>query len=302
LLRSAIRSHGPLPVADTNPARPAPAQDAGTPTGDAATIDIPHPAAGRTHDLVAVLLLTVGVVIAWTIAGHHLVGAHVQQAFEIAGVLLVGALGLQIATHVSSRSSKMERNYSAHLEDLSQRLRSLAYKDSLTSLHNHRFFHEQLGHEVESANRYSRPVSVILMDLDHFKEVNDTYGHLMGDRLIALVGEVVGSHVRGADIAARYGGDEFAIILPDTSREAAEQTAKKLTKAISAGRMYVGGSAEQSLPLSASYGVASCPDEARSVTELLQLADDRLYAAKDGRLLPQGMILSDKKPEAARAS
>jgi GGDEF domain-containing protein len=66
--------------------------------------------------------------------------------------------------------------------------------------------------------------------------------------------------------------------------------------------MYVGGSAEQSLPLSASYGVASCPDEARSVTELLQLADDRLYAAKDGRLLPQGMILSDKKPEAARAS
>jgi diguanylate cyclase (GGDEF)-like protein len=294
LLRSAINPQA-APVASEDPAPE-------TPPATVGPSRIQHPGQSRTLDLLAVLLLTLVAVIAWSIAGDLIAGPHLQQAFEIAGILLIGALGLQIASHVSGRSAKIERTYSLHLEDLSQRLRSLAYKDSLTDLHNHRFFHEQLGHEIESANRYGREVSVILMDLDHFKEVNDTYGHLMGDRLISLVGEVISSHVRGADIAARYGGDEFAIILPDTTREAAEQTAKKLTKAISAGRMYVGGSAERSLPLSASYGVSSCPSEARSVIELLQLADDRLYAAKDGRLLPQQLIVAEKELGTARAS
>ena len=186
---------------------------------------------------------------------------------------------------------QLERAYSTHLEELSQRLRSLAYRDSLTELYNHRFFHEQLAHEVERAIRYGRPVSIILMDLDHFKEVNDTYGHLMGDKLLALIGQVIANQVRGADIAARYGGDEFAIILADTPKEAAETTAQKLVRAIGAGRTY-GALLADELPLSASYGVASCPDEARSVSELLQLADDRLYIAKDQPLLPRSRILA----------
>ncbi len=227
--------------------------------------------------------------VAWSLAGKDLVSEGPQRVIDVAGILLLGGMGLLLAMYVKSSNTRVERAYSSHLEELSQRLRSLAYRDSLTDLYNHRFFHDHLSHEVEKAYRYGRPVSVILLDLDRFKEVNDTYGHLTGDRLLALIGQVISNHVRGADIAARYGGDEFAIILPETSREAAELTARKLAKAISSGRAYA-GSLNESLPLSASYGVASCPEEARTVTELLQLADDRLYAAKDGGLLPKAQV------------
>ena len=224
--------------------------------------------------------------VAWSLAGEYLVSDQLQQVLEVAGISLTGAVGLLLALYVRDRNGQVERSYSTHLEELGQRLRSLAYRDALTDLYNHRYFHEQLSHEVERANRYNRPLSIILMDLDHFKEVNDTFGHLMGDKLLTLIGQIINNHVRGSDIAARYGGDEFAIILPDTSAEDAEQTARKLAKAIAKGRSYA-GTISGSLPLSTSYGVATCPEGARSVTELLQLADDRLYAAKDGRLLPQ---------------
>ena len=218
-------------------------------------------------------------------AGERVVGDRLQQIVEVAGISLTGAVGLLLAYYVRTRNIQIERAYSAHLEELSQRLRSLAYHDSLTELYNHRYFYEQLSHEVERAIRYGRPVSVILLDLDNFKSTNDTYGHLMGDKLLAFIGRIISGQVRGADIAARYGGDEFAIILPDTPHAAAEATAQKLARAIASGQTNA-GSLSESLPLSASCGVACCPDEARSVSELLQLADGRLYAAKDGSLLP----------------
>ena len=247
------------------------------------------PRHAQPNHLLWLLVPCFAAIIGWSLGGGYLVPGATQQIVEIAGFLLTGAAGLALASYVRRRNVQVERAYSAHLEELSQRLRSLAYRDSLTDLYNHRYFHEQLNHEVERANRYGQPVSVILMDLDHFKEVNDTYGHLMGDKVLTLIGQVINNQVRGADVAARYGGDEFAIILPDTPREAAEATARKLAKAIATGRSYA-GSLSESVPLSISYGVACCPDEARSVSELKQLADDRLYAAKDRRLIPQEQV------------
>jgi len=227
-----------------------------------------------------ILPLVYGMV-GWSLGGSHLVNDQLQRIIEVAGISLIGAFGLFLAIHTRSSNLQVERAYSSHLEELSQRLRSLAYQDSLTDLYNHRYFYEQLTHEVERALRYGRPVSVILLDLDHFKEVNDTYGHLMGDKLLALLGRVIRDQVRSADIAARYGGDEFAIILPDTPLPAAQATAQKLASAIATGRTNA-GSLSETLPLSATCGVACSPDEARSVSELLQLADDRLYQAKSG--------------------
>ncbi len=222
-------------------------------------------------------------IVGWSLGGEHLVGERTQQMLEVMGISLTGVAGLLMALYVRHRNLRVERAYSTHLEELSHRLRSLAYRDSLTDLYNHRFFHEQLGHEVERATRYGRPVSIILMDLDRFKEVNDTYGHLIGDKLLAFVGQAISNQVQAADIAARYGGDEFAVILTDTPRDAAEATAEKLAKAITTGHAHVGLTGE-GIAISASYGVASCPDDARSVSALLQLADDRLYAAKDDHL------------------
>ena len=239
-----------------------------------------EPKPGRLNLLLWVIVPLVLAAIGWSIAGDHLVAARTQQIGEIIAITSIGLLGLLLAFYTRHSNVQAERAYSTHLEGLSQRLRSLAYQDSLTELYNHRYFYEQLAHEVERANRYGHPVSVILLDLDKFKEVNDTYGHLMGDKLLSLIGKVINEQVRGADIAARYGGDEFAIILPDTRKAAAQATADKLAKAIASGRTNAGQS--EGVNVSASCGVASCPDEARTVSDLLQLADDRVYESKKG--------------------
>ena len=238
-----------------------------------------EPRPGRLSLLLWVIVPLVLAAIGWSIAGDHLVAARTQQIGEIVAITSIGVLGLLLAFYTRHSNVQVERAYSAHLEGLSQRLRSLAYQDALTGLYNHRYFYEQLAHEVERANRYNRPVSVILFDLDHFKEVNDTYGHLMGDKLLSLMGKVINEQVRGADIAARYGGDEFAIILPDTPIAAARATADKLARAIVSGRTNAGQS--EGISISASCGVACCPDEAGTVSDLLQLADDRVYESKE---------------------
>jgi len=237
-----------------------------------------EPTPGRLGRLLWIIVPLVLAAIGWSIAGDHLVAARTQQIGEVVAIMSIGLLGLLLAFYSRHSNTQVERAYSAHLEGLSERLRNLAYQDSLTELYNHRYFYEQLAHEVERANRYGHPVSVILLDLDKFKEVNDTYGHLMGDKLLSLIGKVINEQVRGADIAARYGGDEFAIILPDTPKAAAQGTADKLARAIASGRTSAGQS--EGVAVSASCGVASCPDEARTVSDLLQLADERVYESK----------------------
>lgn len=220
-----------------------------------------------------------GLMLSWSLFGGRILDERPQQVVEVVVIALGGLAGFAIAAYSRWWNVRVERAYSTHLEELSQRLRMLAYHDALTGLYNRGYFYEQLSHEVERAGRYGRPVSVILLDLDHFKEINDTYGHLMGDRLLALMGQIVRDQVRGADVAARYGGDEFGIILPDTPRAAAEATALKLENAIASGGADSAG-LSGSVQLGASFGVACCPDEARSVSELLHAADARLYANK----------------------
>jgi diguanylate cyclase (GGDEF)-like protein len=165
--------------------------------------------------------------------------------------------------------------------------RQLADLDALTGLHNRRFFHETLARECARAHRYERKLSLIIFDLDDFKEINDRIGHLAGDAVLAEASERVRDVVRTADIACRVGGDEFAVILPESSIEDADQLYRRLLSAVSArpigqaGKLYV------------SAGVAELRAEDDPVA-FFQRADEALYRAKEAG---KGRVVSANAPK-----
>ena len=233
----------------------------------------------------AVGLLVISATVGWTLLGDHFVPPEKQKVLEVAAILAAAASAILIAAYTQRRNVDMERAYSSHLEALSRHLRYLAYRDFLTGLYNHRHFQEQLAHEVERAQRYRHHLSVLMLDVDRFKQVNDTYGHLMGDTLLSYVARLITAKVRTSDVAARYGGDEFAVILPETDQEEALAVAEKLRKAVSADRHWQ-GALLGNLGVSICFGVASFPDDGRTADDLLGCADRRLYDAKRRRPRP----------------
>jgi diguanylate cyclase (GGDEF)-like protein len=152
--------------------------------------------------------------------------------------------------------------------------RQLADLDALTNLHNRRYFHETLAREVARANRYDRKLALIVFDLDDFKEVNDRIGHLAGDSVLADAAERVRDVVRSADIACRVGGDEFAVILPESSLADADQLYRRIQAAVSARPIAQVGK------LHLSAGVAELRSDDDAVA-LFQRADEALYRAKN---------------------
>jgi len=156
--------------------------------------------------------------------------------------------------------------------------RNLADRDPLTGFYNHRFLHERLGEEVVRTQRARRSMSVLMLDLDDFKLVNDTFGHLFGDRVLTWTAELIRSTLRLSDIPARYGGDEFAIILPETDADEARSAADRILDAFR-DHAFV-GEQRGPVPIGASIGVATFPADGRTATELIAAADAALYRVK----------------------
>lgn len=162
----------------------------------------------------------------------------------------------------------------AHLYEEVERL---AITDGLTGLYVHRYFQEMLDNEIKRALRYRHSLSLMMIDIDHFKQLNDTYGHQAGDEVLQQLAKIFKSQAREHDIVARYGGEEFAIILPVTLKEGALSAASRLRRAVEATLFNARGNA---LRITVSIGVASCPQDGQTREELISKADQALYAAK----------------------
>jgi diguanylate cyclase (GGDEF)-like protein len=186
-------------------------------------------------------------------------------AFDEQAARAVGALAGQGAVAIEN----------ARLHRLIQKQ---ARTDGLTGLANHREFQEQLAHEVERAQRFGVPVGLVLLDLDDFKMINDQYGHLAGDNVLKAVSGALRGAIRDIDQASRYGGEEFAVILPHTTIEGATRLAERLRQAI-AERVASAPDGRQ-IRITASFGVAGLPAHAATQVELIATADAALYRAK----------------------
>jgi diguanylate cyclase (GGDEF)-like protein len=205
-----------------------------------------------------------------------------------------------IAIYSRSPSFRFEEEAIRELEELSQRAgpaietarrfheaRQLADLDALTGLHNRRYFHETLAREVARAHRYDRQVALIVLDIDDFKAINDRIGHLAGDGVLAETAERVREAVRSADVACRVGGDEFAVILPESATDDADQLYHRLRGAISsrpvahAGRLFV------------SAGIAELV-AGDDPTAFFERADEALYRAKE---LGKGQVVEASRLE-----
>src|SRR5207237_959208 len=142
--------------------------------------------------------------------------------------------------------------------ELHERLKRDATTDALTGIHNYRYFYDRLEEEVARAERHQSPLAVAFFDIDELKKVNDTYGHLAGNEVLRVLGQTITERVRTEDVPARYGGDEFAIVMPDTPREEAEEVVIRLMESLDGtdGKLPGGGAIK--LP-ARSWGVASDP-------------------------------------------
>ena len=194
----------------------------------------------------------------------------------------------QAAKQVPLLSSTVGTALSAMLEGPAQALdnalrlkrsEALSVTDDLTQLYNSRYLNQVLRREAKRASRSGRPLSLLFLDLDGFKGINDTHGHLAGSRALVEAAAVIRRCARETDVVARFGGDEFAIILPDTGSEGAAAVGDRVRERLSVHPFLEGNGL--SLRLTASVGVATLPDVAASAEELVRAADMAMYQVKD---------------------
>jgi diguanylate cyclase (GGDEF)-like protein len=222
--------------------------------------------------LLGVVLGAVFVLVLWRV-----MFAPLSRLGAAMGEIRAGRVGTRLGWTRRDELGQLAHDFDAMAQELQQtqsRLQSLALRDPLTGLANHRSFHEALGLALERAREKDEPLAVVALDFDHFKQINDTHGHPYGDEVLVLAGERLADAVRDADLVARVGGEEFAIVLPGADADAAYAAAERARAAL-AEVVLVDGRR-----LSSSAGIAAFPTDATDAAALLRLADSALYDAK----------------------
>jgi diguanylate cyclase (GGDEF)-like protein len=178
--------------------------------------------------------------------------------------------------------------------DMAEQIENLAGQDSLTGLYNFREFERRLNAEFERSSRYGPPITLMMIDADHFKNINDTYGHMAGDEVLRELGELLLAQVRPTDHVARYGGEELAVILPETDSEAAMTMAERVRHKIEQHLFPIGYG--QTVNMTVSIGLATFPAHADDREQLVAAADKALYAAKSAGRNQVHCFLRAKSP------
>jgi diguanylate cyclase (GGDEF)-like protein len=189
-----------------------------------------------------------------------------------------GALDYLVKGEISSHSLERSLRYALKLAETLAALRQLATRDQLTGMLSRREFDRILAEEEERSRRFGHPFALVMMDIDHFKKVNDTHGHQIGDLVLQAVARRLADGMRTVDRVARFGGEEFALILMQADRAAAFEMAQRACVAVARAPIAIGP--DQSLPITISAGVAEMPANATTGAELVAAADKALYAAK----------------------
>ena len=184
---------------------------------------------------------------------------------------------LVLAEAYPSFVARHENEYVHQLERRNRELERRATCDGLTGLYNRSYFQKRLREEVERGHRYARRVGLVLIDIDRFKELNDSRGHLAGDHALTTVASSIRHDVREVDVAVRYGGDEFAIVLPETAAEGGLRVAERIRSGIERANIPMVGYPGR---ITLSIGIATFPDDATDETDLIEKADRALYQSK----------------------
>jgi diguanylate cyclase (GGDEF)-like protein len=186
----------------------------------------------------------------------------------------------QVFNQMVARLRKGREQLAAANEALTEKnkeLEILSVTDSLTGLYNRKHLMESLTGEIGRASRYERPFALLIIDIDHFKKFNDTYGHLAGDEVLRKMGEVFRDSIRGCDYAARYGGEEFVIVMPEIGRDQGVQAAERIRASVAKKKIDANGN---SVTVTISVGVASFPEHGDDAQAIISKADTALYQAK----------------------
>lgn len=209
---------------------------------------------------------------------HLIVPVFGPQENQCIGFVMFEETG-HLTAKASGKVEKCVREVSAHIEFcwLYGRARAQSYMDDLTSLYNQRYLPSVFEREISRMSRHNKKFSVLFMDIDYFKRVNDTRGHWIGSRLLIEVANLIKACTRACDYSFRYGGDEFVLVLVDTTPENSHKVAERIRQTIEQHEFVVG---EEKLHLTVSIGLAVFPDHAKSTVELIQLADQAMYDGK----------------------